>query len=126
MAKVGDVGKHSFVVEEYMLASKVGSGSVSAFSTPFLVALAEGAACDALRDKMEPENTSVGTNISVSHVLASAVGERVEATATIVAIEGRKISFSFEAWDSSKQKIGYGTHERVVLNNERFHAKLKK
>jgi fluoroacetyl-CoA thioesterase len=126
MSKIGDVGKSAFVVEEHMLACKVGSGSVSAFSTPFLVALAEAAACDALRDKLEPGNTSVGTSISVSHVLASGVGERVEAVATVVAVDGRKISFSFEAWDSSKQKIGHGTHDRVVLNSDRFHTKLKK
>jgi fluoroacetyl-CoA thioesterase len=126
MASVGDVGKSSFVVESSMLASKVGSGSVHALSTPFLVALAEAAACNALEGKLVEGDTSVGTSITAHHTLATPVGERVEAQAVITGVDGRKISFSFEAWDQAKQKIGHGTHERFVLNSERFHTKLKK
>ncbi len=60
MISVGLVGKSSFLVEQHMLAAKVGSGSVQAFSTPFLVALAEQAACNALTGLLEPGMTSVG------------------------------------------------------------------
>jgi fluoroacetyl-CoA thioesterase len=123
---VGDRGQASWVVEERMLASAVGSGSVAALSTPFLVALAEAAACQALEGKLEAGNTSVGTALSVQHVLPSPVGERVTAVAAVTAVEGRKVVFSFEATDGAGQKIGHGTHERVVLNSERFHAKLHK
>ncbi len=62
----------------------------------------------------------------MNHELASALGEEVSAVATIVAVDQRKISFSFEAFDSKKQRIGHGVHDRFVLNEERFHAKLKK
>ncbi len=126
MAHVGDVGKASWVVEERMLACAVGSGSVAALSTPFLIALAEAAACDALAGKLEAGNTSVGTLVTAHHVLASPLGEKVSAVATVTAVEGRKVSFSFEATDSAGQRIGHGTHERAVLNSERFHAKLTK
>ena len=123
---VGNKGEASWVVEKHMLASAMGSGSVEALSTPFLVALAEAAACRALEGRLEAGNTSVGTALSVQHLLASPLGERVTAVAVVAGVEGRKVLFSFEATDGAGQSIGRGTHERVVLNSERFHAKLKK
>lgn len=120
---VGDVGKVEWIVKEHMLASSVGSGAVEVFSTPFLVALAEAAGVEALKDKLEAGNTSVGTSITVNHLNATPLGDKVYAVATVVAIEGRKVSFTFEAFDSV-EKIGDGKHDRFVLNAERFASKV--
>lgn len=46
----------------------------------------------------------------------------MKAKATLTAINGRKLTFQIEAFDD-KEKIGEGTHERVVVNKERFVSK---
>lgn len=120
--KVGDVGRASVVVSESHYATAVGSGSVSVFSTPSLIALAEKAACDAIRcDELE---TSVGVHVTCAHVATAVAGDTVIAECKIEAIEKRKVVFSWEAFEEqTKQRIGHGTHERVVVNKERFAAK---
>ena len=112
-------------MQEEHLARSVGSGDVGALSTPHVVALAEGAACEALRGKLEEGNTSVGTSMTISHLKASPVGEKVAARATVTEIDKRKVAFEFEVHDSKQQLIAKGVHERFVLNKQRFEEKLQ-
>ena len=44
-------------------------------------------------------------------------------TQHVSAVEGRKITFDIEASDGVGI-IGHGTHERFVINNEKFMAKV--
>jgi len=122
--EVGLKGTAAWIVDEKQLASAVGSGSVEVFSTPFLVALCEAAAVNALKNSLKSEETSVGTNVNVSHLAATPVGVKVSAEATVTAVEGRKVKFSVVANDA-KEKIGEGTHERFILNKEKFVSKAK-
>ena len=50
------------------------------------------------------------------------MGATITATATVTAVEGRKISFNIEASDGVGI-IGKGSHERFVINNENFMTK---
>ena len=49
--------------------------------------------------------------------------DTVKATATLTAVEGRKLVFSVQAEDS-KGLIGKGSHERFIINNEKFMSKV--
>jgi predicted thioesterase len=69
--------------------------------------------------------TSVGTEISVTHTAASPLGAKVEATARIERIDGRKVIFSVSASEGSGE-IGHGTHTRFVVDADRFIAKAKR
>ena len=105
-------------------AKAVGSGDLNVFSTPMMVALMEQAACECLVDSLEAAQTSVGTQINVAHLTASPLGATITASATINNIEGRKVSFIITAHDGVNE-IGNGTHERFIIDSERFMKKLE-
>ncbi len=104
-------------------AKAVGSGSLDVFATPMMIALMERASCECLSNILEPDQTSVGTDVCIKHTAASPIGIEVTATATIIGIDERKIEFEVTATDT-KGEIGCGTHERIIVNTERFMTKI--
>jgi fluoroacetyl-CoA thioesterase len=111
------------VVEYSMTASAVGSGGVDVLATPQMILLFEKAARDAVQAQLPPGETTVGTMVSVSHFAATPMGEEVRATARVTKVDGRRIVYSVSASDQHRQ-IGEGTHERYVIDLDRFMKKL--
>ena len=110
-------------VEKGNCASMVGSGGMDVFATPSMVALMENAAMNAVAEVLPEGSTTVGFEISTSHVKASGIGTEIEATAVLVAIDGRKLVFEIEANDG-EGVIGKATHSRFIVDRERFLAKI--
>lgn len=117
--KIGMKGEVSTVVEREDTALEVGSGSLLVYATPCMVALMEGAACDAIEAAMEEGKTSVGTQLNISHISATPVGLEVRAEAEVIAVDKNTISFQITAYDEAG-KIGEGTHQRVIISSQRF------
>ena len=109
----------STVVEREDTALEVGSGSLLVYATPCMVALMEGAACEAIEDCLSSTKTSVGTELNISHLSATPVGLEVTAEATVTAVEGNTVTFSLIAKDEAG-KIGEGTHKRVIVGEQKF------
>src|SRR5581483_9357333 len=120
---VGLSAEVNTVVTEQDTAARWGSGLVESLSTPAMIALMEGAAFNATRGALPPGQTTVGVHVNVSHLAATPVGRRVRARAELVNLQGRKLYFQVEAWDEL-EKIGEGTHERVVVDLGRFAKRL--
>ena len=112
------------VVDNTNTAVALGSGDMEVFATPAMVALMENAAMNAVAPHLEAGQTTVGTEISTTHIKASALGATITATATLTAIEGRKLTFAVTAHDGGNI-IGEGTHTRFIVDRERFLAKVK-
>lgn len=121
--KPGLTGTAETVVRETNTALAMGSGSLHVFATPSMIALMEQAACNAVAACLDEESTSVGTFVNITHDAATGMGKTVTATATLVEVQGRKLVFEITAADEDKQ-IGKGTHERFIINKEKFMAKL--
>lgn len=122
----GMKGTTETIVTEAMLASTVGSGKVCVFSTAMMVAWMEGIAVDVVQPSLEEGQTTVGTGISVSHVAATPLGMKVRFTAEVTAVSpnGKGLSFNVAAYDETGL-IGEGTHERVVVNKEKFESRTR-
>lgn len=116
---VGMRGEAFSFVEREDTAKEVGSGSLLVYATPCMVALMESAACDAIKDALGEDKSSVGTELNISHLSATPVGLEVRAEAVVTAVEGSAITFQVTAFDESG-KIGEGTHKRFVVNAQRF------
>jgi predicted thioesterase len=114
----------NITVTEADTAAKLGSGLVPVFGTPALVALMESAAVKALDGHLDAGQTTVGTRIDIRHLAATPVGMKVRARAELIAIDGRKLTFQIEAWDES-EKIGEASHERFIVDTEKFAARAK-
>ena len=116
---VGMKGEVATTVEREDTAAEVGSGSLLLYATPCMVALMEGAACEAIAECMGENQTSVGIELCIQHTAATPVGMEVRAEAEITAVEGKIITFSLKAFDESGE-IGSGTHKRALVSTQRF------
>lgn len=116
---VGMKGEVSTLVEREDTAQVVGSGSLLVYATPCMVALMEGAACEAICQALPEEKTSVGTALDISHLAATPVGMDVRAEAEVISVDGNTITFHICAFDESG-KIGEGTHKRAIVSTQKF------
>ena len=121
--KVGLKGTAESFVDREDTAKEVGSGDLLVYATPCMVALMEGAACEALAPALKETDTTVGTMLNIEHIAATPVGMEVRAEAEVIAVEGRVITFSVTAFDESGE-IGRGTHKRVLINSQKFLDKV--
>lgn len=113
------------VVNSTNTAIAAQSGSLQVFGTPFMIALMEKATCNAVADLLEDGETTVGTNIDISHSKASGLGEVITATAILSEIDGRKLTFDVVAKEADGSVIGRGVIERFVVNSEKFMKKVE-
>lgn len=117
--EIGKKGTAESLVEREDTALAVGSGDLLVYATPCMVALMEGAACEALLDSLDEGKTSVGIRLNIRHTRATPVGLAVRAEAEITALEGNTITFRVTAYDESGM-IGEGEHIRCIVNTQRF------
>ena len=123
--RAGRQGVAALVVGEEHTAAGVGSGKIRVLATPVMINLMEAAALDAVEALLPPGHQSLGTRLDVTHTAATPAGIRVEATARLLAVDGRKLRFAVIARDE-RETIGEGTHDRVVVNVERFDERVQK
>lgn len=123
--KINSAAIATTVVVKENTAKVMHSGDLDVFATPAMCALMEEAAKTAVAPFLEEGEGTVGISLSITHDAPSALGANITALAKVIAVDGRKITFTIEAHDGDK-KIGNGTHERFIINNEKFMAKLQK
>lgn len=122
--KIGLTANASELVTANNTAATLGSGFLDVYATPAMIALMEKAASLAVADFLPATESTVGISLNVQHSAATPLGQQVTATATLVAIEGKKLVFEVTAKDEQKT-IGQGNHERFIINIEKFLNKLK-
>jgi predicted thioesterase len=114
----------SWTVTQEHLASAFGSGLVNALATPVLVGFCEECARTIVDPVLPTGRKTVGTSIRIDHLAATPPGMRVTVTAELVEIDDRRLRFEIEAVDKV-DKIGRATHERFVIDAERFDNGLR-
>lgn len=114
------------IVTEEETALKIGSGDMNVFSTPSLGALMENTAIKAIAHALAENETTVGAEINIEHIMASAIGEELTAKAEVVAHEGRSVFFQIEVKNEKNDVVGRAKHTRVVVNPTRFMQRLTK
>ncbi|MBQ7793915.1 MAG: dihydrolipoamide acyltransferase [Clostridia bacterium] len=124
MIEKGMNGKFETSVSDANTAETMKSGSLEVFATPALVAALEAAAVSAVEGSLSAEETTVGCGISITHAAPSVIGSHITASATVIAVNGRQISFSVTASDEGGI-IGEGEHTRVIVNKDKFLSKAK-
>ena len=118
-------GTAELVVGEQHTAPRVGSGRIRVLATPVMINLIEAAALAAIEQSLPEDHQSLGTRLDISHTAATPVGMRVRATAEVIRVEGRTVHLKVTAEDEC-ERIGGGTHERVVVNVEKFDERVRK
>jgi fluoroacetyl-CoA thioesterase len=85
--------------------------------------LLEMTARDSLVPLLDAGYDSVGTEVNVRHLAATPLGMQVRFESEVIAVENRRVKFRVAAFDE-KEQIADGTHERFVINVQRFAQRL--
>ncbi|MDD4766770.1 MAG: thioesterase family protein [Desulfotomaculaceae bacterium] len=117
--EVGIKGEARDVVTDLNTAIAYGNTVVNVYASPALIGLMEKAALESVLPFLAEGMTTVGTKFEVQHLAATPVGMNVVVRSTLVEIEGKRLLFTFEAWDDTEQ-IGKGTHERFIVKLDSF------
>ena len=124
MIETGIKGHKEQIVTPAMSAARVGSGLVDVFATPMLVALVEQTCYESVLPHLDEGQGTVGTLVNVSHTSATPIGMRVWCDSELVEVDRRRLVFSVKAYDDAGL-IGEGTHERFVIDIDKFMQKLQ-
>lgn len=121
--KIGDNFTSKLTVEEKHTAAAFGSGSIYVFSTPMMIGLMENAALKCAQLGLDEGLSTVGTSVNIKHLAATPMGQEVCATAELIGIDGKKLTFKVTAKDEN-ELIGEGEHERFIIDSEKFLSRV--
>ncbi len=117
--EVGMSGSLERTVRDEDTASTIGSGSLAVLATPVMIAAAEQACADLVQPFLDEGMSTVGTHLDIRHLAPTPVGMSFRVSCELTGINGRMLTFTVVINDG-KERIGEGTHDRVIINEERF------
>ncbi len=122
--KVGICGKQEIIVDEKVSAKKAASGEMDVFGTPFVIALMEKTADVSVRPFIPDTAATVGTVVNIRHLVATPMGMKAYGESELIEVDGRRLVFSVAVYDEVG-KVAEGTHERFIIDKEKFMAKTQ-
>ena len=120
---VGTRGEQKVLVTTDVAINFLGLEGARVLSTPNMIRFMEWTCRDTVQPLLDSGYDTVGTHVNVAHLAAAPIGMSVTFLAEVLSVTDRRIQFRVEAWDE-KEKIGEGTHERAMINVEKFAMRL--
>ncbi len=111
------------VTKDYT-ASHLGSGTLDVLATPAMIAFMEKSALMCVEKYLPEGYTTVGTEVNISHLRATGLGEEVNCDAHLQEVDGRRLIFNVEVSDRNGI-VGKGTHGRVIIDEEKFMQRIE-
>lgn len=124
MVELGLKGETRAVVTPDITARAMRSGYLDVLATPMLIALMEEASLLAVAPHLEEGMDTVGTRVDIAHLAATPLGMSIRVESELIEIDRRRLVFSVKAYDE-RELIGEGTHERFIINVDKFLAKCE-
>ncbi len=121
---IGTRLEKKLLVDNEVAIDFLGQEGARVLATPWMIGWMERTCRDAILPLLEPGHDSVGTQVNVSHLAATPMGMTVTFKAEVTSVEDRRVNFKVEAWDE-REKCGEGTHQRAIVNIERFTARVQ-
>jgi len=121
---IGTLGELRRRVTDDIAINFLGLDGARVLATPAMIMLLEMTCRDSILPLLETGFDSVGTEVNVKHLAATPMGMEVTFKSEVIEADSRRVKFKVAAFDD-KEQIADGTHERFVINIERFAARLK-
>jgi fluoroacetyl-CoA thioesterase len=121
--KVGMSAERTLTVTPDRTVRHVISTMPAVFGTPMMIMEMEMASADAIDRYLEPGWITVGTEVDIRHLAASAVGAVIRTVARVTVVERRVIRFEVETFEGAR-RIGEGRHARGLVNLASFNKRL--
>lgn len=125
MIPIGHAGEYKTIVTTDLAVDFLGREDARVLGTPFLILLLERTARNSIKPLLPAGEDSVGTVVNIRHLAATPLGARVVFRSRVTAVEGRRVTFHVAAYDAG-ELLAEGTHERFVIDVERFARSLQK
>lgn len=122
--ELGIKGKRERVVPYEQTAEYISSGLLPVFATPCMIQFMEETARISVEPYLAEGQSTVGTSVNIKHLASTFVGCKVTCESELVEIDRRRLVFSVKVYDE-KELLGEGTHERFIIDNEKFLARLE-
>lgn len=122
MLEIGLKGIETEIVNDKNTAEVYGSGDLPVYATPAMIGLMEYTASHSVAPHLPSEQTTVGTVVNVKHLAATPLGMKITCESELIEIDRRRLVFNVKAFDECGI-IGEGTHERFIIDREKFMAK---
>lgn len=110
------------IVSDDKTAYSMRSGTLRIFATPAMIALIEETAWRSVEPYLEEGQGTVGTALNIKHLSPTPLNMNVKCETELIEIDGRKLKFKANVYDETGL-IGSGTHERFIINMDKFIAK---
>jgi fluoroacetyl-CoA thioesterase len=123
-----DIGKAATLfrtVTDADTAVAMGSGDLPVLATPRLIAWCEAATCEAVDAALDPNRTTVGSRVTLTHERPSPVGAQIVVRASVVHVDGRLLRFEVVAEHTDGAVVAHGEVTRVAVDRERFLSRLR-
>lgn len=115
---VGIANEKKVTTTPDMGVSHLGEGP-GVLSTPAMIGLMEQTCLEGLLPHLDDNEQSVGTMVHIWHRAALKIGEEVTCTCKLIEQDRRKLLYEVEV-TAGDLKVGDGTHERFVINLDKF------
>lgn len=116
--------EEQFLVEEEHTAYHIGSGDERVLGTPWMISFMERVSNRLVLENLPEGYMSVGFHVDVKHLAPTPVNSTVRVRVEIMDTHKSRVILRVEAWDH-QEKIGEGTHVRVVVERAAFMEKTK-
>ena len=123
MLKEGMKLAYTRTVTSEETAARVASGTLEVYGTPMMIALMEKTSFELVQPELAEGESTVGISVNIKHNKANKVGDEVVCESTLVKVDGRRLVFEVKVTHNGTV-VGEGTHERFIINVEKFLAKL--
>jgi fluoroacetyl-CoA thioesterase len=121
---VGAKREEKLRVTENVAIDFMGVEGTRVLSTPNMILGLERTSRNLVLPLLDPGYDTVGTHVNVYHLAATPIGMTVTFRSEVVSVEDRRVNFKVEAFDE-RDKIAEGTHQRFIVNVERFAARVQ-
>ena len=122
---VGVQREENLLVTGEVAINFIGPEEARVLSTPHLIGFLEMTSRNLIKQHLPAGHDSVGTLVNIRHIAATPIGMHVRLRSEIIEVDDRRVTCRVEAWDE-REKVGEGTHERFVIDVERFAARVQK
>jgi fluoroacetyl-CoA thioesterase len=106
------------LTEEKHAAPHLAAEGRFVFSTPSMIGFMERCSVALIKPYLDEGESSVGYKVNITHLAGTPIGQKVRTISKVESIDGRRITFAVEC-HNEKEKIGEGTHVRVIINRKK-------
>lgn len=121
---IGTKGESKLRVTPEIAVDFLGADGARVLGTPYLISQLEFTARNSVLPFLEKGFDTVGARVDVRHLAATPLGMEVTFQSELIEVEDRRLRFRVQAFDE-KEMISEGTHERGIINVERFAARVQ-